>query len=303
LANLTHRNSQQTPSLAATKLEYNESVSKLCFRRYTYYKRQGGKFTMLRELMEMRGFDVRAQDGDVGTLHDLFFDDETWTVRYFVVDTGGWLTGRRVLVSPTVAKPPIWDGQVIPIELTKEMVENSPEIDLDRPVSQQQLIDLHEYYGWPAYWGGPALGGTGYIGPRPPIWPASQVVATQPHEELIEEQEPQGDPHLRSVQEVVNYDIEATDGEIGHVADLFADEINWTIEYLLLDTRDWLPGREVLVAPSWVENVRWTDRRVVLEVTKEQVKESPEYDPEQPIARTYETRLFAHYGYPGYWDE
>lgn len=201
-------------------------------------------------------------DGAVGTVRDLLFDDA--------------------------------ELAVLAIHLTKGQVESSPEVDLPQPVSRQQFLDLNEHYGWPATWTDDPLLGTTYIGTR------LQVRVEEEHREQQPERSG-GDRHLRNASEVTGYRLLAQDGEVGHVEDLFADDQSWAIRYLLVDTRNWLAGREVTLATDWIERVGRTDGLVQVQVTREQVKDSPEYDPGPPPSRDYEPGLYQHYGFPGYW--
>jgi hypothetical protein len=107
---------------------------------------------------------------------------------------------------------------------------------------------------------------------------------------------------LRSVKELCNYVLEATDGEIGRCKDFLFDDGRWTVRYMVVDTRNWLPGRKVLVAPVWITSVDWAESKVSVDLTREQVKNSPEYDPSTPVKREYEVRLYDFYGRPNYWD-
>jgi uncharacterized protein YrrD len=257
---------------------------------------------MLRRVEDIYGFDIEATDGDAGTVRDLYFDDESWTVRYLVVDTGGWLAGREVLISPVAVIEGRWEDGVLEVGLTKSEVEQSPHIDLDKPVSRQQIVDLHEYYGWPGYWGGSMTMGTA----TPGVYPMIIAGADQVEEDMKEEgatEKYRGDPHLRSARVVSGYDIHAVDGEIGHVEDFFVNDMDWVIRYLLVDTRDWLPGREVLISPEWIERVDWPEVAVHVALTKSQIETSPEYDPEEMPEREYEARLHEHYESRGYWTE
>lgn len=255
---------------------------------------------MLKRAEQTYGATIEAVDGDAGQVRDLYFDDQTWTIRYLVVDTGGWLGGRRVLLSPVAVAEARWEDEHIQVALTKSQVEHSPDIDLDQPVSKQQIVELHEYYGWPAYWGGSAMMGTA----TPGVYPMIMAGADQVEQEMKEEgatEKHRGDPHLRSARAVDGYDIHALDGEIGHVEDYFVDERDWVVRYLLVDTKDWLPGRDVLISPTWIERVNWAETAVHVALTRAQVEASPEYDPDEPPAREYEVVLYQHYGYPGYW--
>jgi hypothetical protein len=216
-------------------------------------------------------------------VHDLYLNDEDWTARYLVVETGSWLSRRKVLLAAALADVPRWQAGEFPVDLTREQVRNSPEIDLAAPVSRQMEQELHDYYRWVPYWrtGGRALAA------------AAKAQAEQTQET--------GDPHLRSAQEVIGYHIQALDGEIGHVKDFFLEGDCWCIRYVLVNTRNWLPGRDVLVAQASLDKVDWAASKVYVDLRRQQVKESPEYDANNPIAREYEERLHQHYDLPPYW--
>jgi hypothetical protein len=243
------------------------------------------------------GATVEATDGSVGSAHDFLFDDSGWPVRYLVVDTGTWLPGRQVLVSPQAFREPAWESepgvgrQVLPVDLDREKVKNSPEIHRDQPVSRQMEQELFEYYAWVPYWG-PAGG----------AYPMPAAIRT-PDPETVRRRQEQGDRHLRSAREVEGYRIHAVDGEIGHVEDFIVDAEDWLIRYLVVDTRNWLPGRKVLVSTEWVQGMDWAERSVTVNLQKESVKEAPPFDPTQPVNPTYEKRLYDFYGRPVYWTE
>jgi hypothetical protein len=243
---------------------------------------------MLRSVKELHSYVVQATDGDIGRLHALLFDDLSWDVRYLVCDIGVWLPGRRVLISPAAFGQAHYETRLFHVGLTKEQVKNSPDIDTDKPVSRQHEIALHEYYGWPVYWGAVAPDG---VMPPPP--PAMEMV------EVVEGQK--GDPHLHSTREVIDYYIHARDGDIGHVEDFILDDAAWAIRYMVVDTRNWWPGKQVLIAPQWVTDISWGEAQVYVDMTRDQIKNSPEFDPAAPVNRAYEERLFDYYGRPKYW--
>ena len=258
---------------------------------------------MLRRVDDLRGFTIAATDEEIGSVDDFYFDDKTWSIRYLIVDTGPWLVGKQVLISPTAVEAPVWEAKILPVNLTKEQVENSPGIGVDQPVSRQHEIDLHNHYGWPGYW----YAAPGMAAPMSGVYPAAippAAVATPVDEQADPgegKEEAQSDPHLRSVQEVLGYNIHATDGSIGHVEDFFASESDWRIRYVLIDTRNWLPGRKVLVGTDWIDRIDWTERGLFVKVTQEQVRNSPEFDPKDPLTRRYEEDLYGHYHFQGYW--
>jgi hypothetical protein len=154
------------------------------------------------------------------------------------------------------------------------------------------MAQLFAHYEWPVYWG------EGFGAPLMAFSPAARARAET---ERRQDGEPAGDPHLRSLDAVDGYHIEATDGEIGHVEDMLLDPETWTIRYLVIDTRNWLPGRKVLIPPPWIERFDWDGASVHVDLTRDEIERSPEIDPEGPIARAQEIRLFDHYGRPYYW--
>ena len=252
---------------------------------------------MLRSVNGLRAFTIGATDGDIGQVEAFYFDDTCFTIRHLVVDTGSWLSGRKVLVSPMALGDIDWDNRRINAALTKAQVEKSPDIDTDRPVSRQQEVEYYRYYGYPSYWSGPYLWG-GYPFR---VTPPGRATALE-HERRWEwRSEESGDPHLRSSAAVIGYHIAATDGDMGHVEDFLVDDENWSIRYMVVDTSNWWFGRKVLVSSEWITRVDWNESLLHVDLTREKIKSSPEYDPSGHVQREYETRLHDHYGRPGYW--
>ena len=97
------------------------------------------------------------------------------------------------------------------------------------------------------------------------------------------------------------YNIQAADGEIGHVEDFIIDDETWAIRYLIIDTRNWWPGKKVLVSPQWIERVSWGESKVFVNLPLETIKQSPEYTEESLLTREDENRLHLHYHLQGYW--
>jgi hypothetical protein len=260
---------------------------------------------MLRKASELTGCSIQAKDGPIGSISDLLFDDEGWSVRWLVVETGSWLTGRKVLLPSSQLKQPSAGAQNIPVDLTKQQVEASPDIDTEKPVTRQMESSVYDYYGWPAYW--PAAAGAwpvgaAYVPPRG--HPAADAPPARPSErdEMLRRAE-RGDPHLRSANEVTGYYIQGSDGDIGHVEDFLIDSGNWTIRYIIVDTSNWWAGKQVLIAPGWVESVVWGEQIVRIDRTRQEIKDAPEYDPTRPVELEYEAALHRHYGATGYWDQ
>ncbi len=238
---------------------------------------------MLRSVRSLRGFTIRANDGHIGKVHTLLFDAHTWAIRYLVVDTGSWLPGRKVLIAATSLGRPRWLERVFPVALTREQVRNAPEIDADKPVSRQREIELHAYYDWIPYWG---LGSD---------WVGAVPVPTPAEREALETAA-RGDPNLHSAREVIGYRIHAQDGPIGHLEDFIVTDGDWVIRYLVADTRNWLPGRHVLLSPRWVRQMSWEQREVWIEVSRQKVcrcPPCPDLDADRGSAgREYEVEVF-----------
>jgi sporulation protein YlmC with PRC-barrel domain len=255
---------------------------------------------MLRRLEEILGYELVASDGIVGTLHDVFLDDETWTVRYFAVDTGLWL-GRLVLVSPISIDAPDWQARRIPLRVTRDEIERSPDLLSRARFTREEEREFAAYYGYPQYWGGVRLWGwadrPGTLASAPPsgyIPPAALDPGVANVDALS--------TSIYSSRDIRGYHIHALDGEIGHVDDFIIDEDTWSVRYLQLDTSNWIGGKTVLLSARWIQRIDPADGTIHVEVTKERIENSPEFDPDQPIDRAFEERLHQHYGLPAYWD-
>jgi sporulation protein YlmC with PRC-barrel domain len=251
---------------------------------------------MLHSFNHIRGHAIHASDGEIGSLHDLYFDDQSTAIRYLVVDTGSWLPGRRVLLAPAAVGGVDTAQQGIVTGLTRQQVEDSPDVATDKPVSRQQEMSLHTYYGWDPYWSAPPLEGT-----LSPYWGAAIPPAVTPAddrlaEEIAARERAQADPHLHSAREVEGYHVAASDGAIGHVEDFLIDDRTWAIDLLGIDTRNWLPGRKVVISPGWLRAVDWPNRQIEVDLSREQIKASPEYDPAMTVDEGYLEQLRAHYG-------
>ncbi len=256
-----------------------------------------GERRMLLSVKEIQRYSIYAADGDVGSVEEFYFDDETWRVRYLVAKAGGLLLNRQVLIAPEFVKEMDRDTQILYTNLTKEQVENSPSIEADRPVANQQEVAYYDYYGAASYWGSgwEAAGIPAYVGPPYPGMPGrSSPEGEDPREKPA-------DPHLRSMKEVIGYGIRATDGEIGHAEDFMVDDEEWAIRYVAVDTRDWLPGgKKVLISPQWISRVSLPQKNVFVDLVRDEIESAPEWDPEAPVDREYETRLHEHYSRPPY---
>ena len=120
---------------------------------------------MLRKASAIHGYAIAASDGGIGTVSDFLFDDAIWMVRWLVVDTGKWLSGRKVLLSLSVLGHLDPNGREFAVGLTMQQVKDSPNIDTERPLSRQLETNIYGYYGGQPYWGAGLIMG-GYGGAR-----------------------------------------------------------------------------------------------------------------------------------------
>lgn len=245
---------------------------------------------MLTKAETLTGYKLDSIDGEIGKVKELYFDDRHWTIRYLVAETGSWLMDRQVLISPYALKAVIREEQHIEVELTKKQIEDSPSWQSDKPVSRQFEESYYGYYEWPMYWGG--LYNWGYY--PYPIRDREQWKENTQGEQAW-------DHHLRSTDNVRGYHLHASDGDIGHVEDFIIDDETWAIRYLVVGTRNWWPGKKVLVSPQWIERVSWSDSKVFVNLSREAIKQSPEYAWESLLTRDYEIGLHDHYSRKGYW--
>jgi hypothetical protein len=266
---------------------------------------------MLFALSGLAGTTVEATDGRAGTVKDVLFDDASWRVRWIVIDTGTWLPGRKILIHPSAVGPldfgtpsgdrlPMMGGRdalALPVRLTQRQIEDSPDIREHEPVSEQVQSLVYDYFGWDRHGGLAEPGMNAIASPlsAPPLFGA--VPMAEP-----ERQPPHGedDPHLQSVAAVIGCHIHASDGDIGHVENLLADDGAWDIRYLVVATSNWWIGKKVLLAPFAVRDIDWSERQVTVNVTREQVRSSPPWDPAAAVDRIKEEQLHRHYGWPGY---
>ncbi|MGA7720417.1 MAG: PRC-barrel domain-containing protein [Ignavibacteriaceae bacterium] len=244
---------------------------------------------MLDKAKTLEGYKLQSLDGEIGNVKDFYFDDHYWVIRYLVADTGNWLTGKQVLISPYAMIAANKEKEHINIDLTKKQIEDSPSLKTEKPVSRQFEEQYNRHYGWPMYWGDSAI--WGYY----PYLKRDQKTLKE-----SAQSKNAWDPHLRSTREVTNYNIHASDGEIGHIEDFIINTETWTIHYLIIDTRNLWPGKKVLISTQWIENIKLSESKVFVNLTRAAIKLSPEYT-EEFLTREYEIALHQHYKRVGYW--
>jgi len=253
---------------------------------------------MLRNASAIHGYAIAASDGHLGTVSDFLFDDASWLVRWLVVDTGTWLSGRKVLLPAFALGHLDPEKREFSVRLTMQQVKDSPNIDTKRSVSRQMETSIYNYYGWSPYWNaGLYMGGYGYgygYGGGA-IGPLSARESMRRDEDIAASRRNDDDPHLRSTEAIAGYHLHASDGEIGHVEDFLVEDADWSIHYLIIDTKNWWPGKRVLVSPRSVTQIDWTNSLVKIDVDRQTVKASPAYDASATVDRDYERNFHSYY--------
>lgn len=232
---------------------------------------------LLKAKGELFGKHLLARDGKIGTVRDVYFDDERRAVRYLEIDTSHGIGGRKVLISPRSIEHATGDEEIT-VALTCEQVRNSPGADQDMPVSRQFEEAHADYYGYPFYWDGPYLWGDSPhpLSGEPSVTLAPGAPGARERTQYLRDAEQQArQSHLRSSEEVIGYRIVATDGPIGHVEDFLVDSEDWSVAAMIVDTRNWLPGKNVRVPAGAVSHVDWATREVRVDITRDEIKNSP----------------------------
>jgi sporulation protein YlmC with PRC-barrel domain len=239
---------------------------------------------MPQNITKFYGKSIRASDGDIGHVKDFYFDDRTWTVRYLVADTGTWLQGRLVLLSPHAFARFDQDEKILFANLTRKRIENGPSIESHLPVSRQYEEEYFRYYGWPAYWQGGQMWGMGSF---PVIKPPVQVaMAKKASEKPV-------DAHLRSVRAVTGYHIQTVDGMIGEVSGFMLDTKSWAILEIVVEAGHWYSGREIRIPSGKVDRISFDDSSVFVSLTKEDIQRTGENEVAQAAGASHGAGKFS----------
>lgn len=256
---------------------------------------------MLWNTSVINGYSISASDGHIGTISDFLFDDANWHVRWLVVETGHWLSGRKVLLPSTALSKLDQENEDFLVKLTMQQIKDSPDVDTELPVSRQMESSVYGYYGFSPYWGYGYMGGIGLMGGSAymgemagaiPVLPGSRIEAGN-----AEAEQSLDDVHLRSVREVTDYHIHASDGQIGHIEEFLLEDADWSIGYLVVDTQNWWPAKKVLISPHSVKEIDWSSRLVNVDADRQTVKGAPAYDASITIDRAYEDKFRKYYGF------
>jgi hypothetical protein len=250
---------------------------------------------MLKPASDINGCAIAAADGEIGHVSDVLFEDDSWLVRWVVVDCGNWMTDRKVLLPPSALGHLDLQRREFSVRLTREQVKDSPDVDTDRSVTRHMEGNVYNHYGWTPYWGtGFFFGGGGYVGGA---MSAPYLMARDKAAELTAaaDEGDDDDAHLRSANSVKGYHLQATDGDIGHVQDLLLEDADWSLRYLVVETSNWWPGKRVLISPGSVLRIDWSDRKVEVRVDREKVKTAPAFDKAASLGRGYNEAFDRHY--------
>ena len=228
------------------------------------------------------------------TLRIFIFDDQSWTLRWIAVDTGTWLSGPKVLLPVSVLGHPDTGARSFPVRLTMAKVKDSPAIETEKPVSRQHEERMYGYYGMSPYWGNGFYMG-GYGGWSAGMSETHYADARRRQDELSVERHRDDDLHLRSIDSVTGYNLQATDGFIGHVEGFLIEDTDWTIHFLAVDTKNWWPGKHVLISPRSALDIVWAESLVNLDIDRQTIMNSPVYDPSIPVDAEFEERMARHY--------
>jgi hypothetical protein len=230
-----------------------------------------------------------------------------WLTRYLVVDTGKWLPGEEVMISPIEIVKENWKDKTLHVALTREEIKNRHDIDTDPPVSRQKELERFTSLQLTPFWT------TSLILVPPSLLPS--LTPSSNKEPMNGEASSGGNLkgtkakfQLRSTKEVIGYRINARDGTFGNILDFIihdgtVDQVSaWVIRYIVVDMNDHSPDKKVLLSPMWIDKVSWEEETVDIDLLIESIKRSPRYDPAAPINRVYETQLYDYYGRPKYWE-
>ncbi len=256
---------------------------------------------MLWNASKLNGYAIEASDGHLGAVSDFLFDDASWLVRWLVVDTGNWLSRRKVLLPVSILGHVDEAERKFSVRLTMQQVKDSPDINTERPVSRQMETSVYDYYGWSPYWGnGFFTNGYGIVGGygfgETGVAQSPSIDADRRRDrEIADARLEHDDQHLRSINAVTDYHIHASDGEIGHVEDFLVEDADWSIRYLVVDTKNWWPAKKVLISPRSAGNIDWNDKLVNLKVDRRTVKGGPTYDASTTVDRDYEKQFHRYY--------
>ncbi|MBM7551188.1 PRC-barrel domain-containing protein [Thalassobacillus pellis] len=261
---------------------------------------------MLYHVSKLEHYNILAEDGELGKVKDLYFDDHKWAVRYLVVDTRKWLPGKKVVVSPSGFDSVVPEEQAIYIRDKKEDIRNNASLEEKQAFSREKEMELTDFFGWKQYWAGDYLWG-GYGSPLATMPEPGQkeMLAAKENNPPIEEGKYTGDDKLRSIEEIkgaVKHGIvHGKDGKAGYISDIIVDDETWKIRYLVVNTSEWSTNFQVLLSPAWLQSIDWVDNNFYIDLSLETIEAGPNYDKHQEITEELEEEIYRKYQKEPYW--
>jgi hypothetical protein len=228
---------------------------------------------MIRSFKKMQGIHIRALDGEIGKLKDIYFDDRSWEIRYFVAELGSWISERNVLVSPAVISA--FDGAVLNVELTKHELRACPHADSAIPVSLQRKYAERSIFELVCCAGSLINSGPIIV---PPVENATDTISNE-------------NPHLRSCSKVTNYSLATWDGNIGITGDLLIDDHLWIIRFIAASIDNTCDSQVKLIEPQFIESIDHQESKVKLMISRYTALAKPLFDASKHIDISYEALI------------
>ncbi len=228
------------------------------------------------------GYPIKATDGQLGTVVSFLYEPSDWSIRWLIIDTGGWLSGRRTLLPISALGQPDPKAHHLPVNLTMKQVESSPEIDDGEPLSEDTELLVCEHYN---------------LSQRDGRIPGDRDGKTPPDQAAVATREVRNhDCGLRNIADIIGFSIEANDGEIGHAEDFLIDIERWQISYLMVHSSTWWTDDKRLISPLSIEGIDSARSIIHLDVACQKVKDSPRYVPSETVDGAFDELFHSYYG-------
>ncbi len=219
---------------------------------------------MLQSAQRLHLATVQGLDGPAGRIAQFLFDDVTWRVRHIAVRTGGWLTGRCVLLSPIAVTQVSAHERAVYVEYTRAQVASCPDLYSDPPVTERPVLMITSRAYYPPIWYEPGL------------WACSQYMAGEADQAEGEAYGDGYDPHLQGTRDVAGYTIAARDATFGRLADVVLDDASWTVRSFVVDTRPWWP-KLVVISRDVVRLFDCSAGMVTVDMWRDAIERAPAF--------------------------
>ncbi len=240
---------------------------------------------MLRTARTLKNYKLECIDGELGKAKEFHFDTQCWIVRYLIAETGSWLAGRKILISPHAMDSIRREDQHIFIDLNKNQIKDAPLLYNNHPISREFEEENCRYYDWPIYWHSQSFGEQ-----QPRLRNRNYDQWNEcKHDNIV------CDIRLRSTLEINDFHIQTLDNDIGHIEDFIIDDAAWVIRYLIVSIRSGWPEYRVLIPPQWINRISDTEGKVFVSFNRESFDQMQEYTEESLLNLNYETELCSNY--------